>query len=1202
MTPLDAFRVPLTGTKLVEASAGTGKTHAITSLFLRLVLEEGLGVEEILVVTFTDAATAELRDRIRRRLRAAVKVLAGEGAADAELAAFVAPAAAEKRVVYTERAGRALRTLDLAAISTIHSFCFRMLQEHAFESGARFDLGLAADTALLVDDVANDYWSSKVVGLSPALFALRAGSDGFDRACAQKIATAIARRPVDTPVLPLPPSPISARATDARELALTADEAFANARARWQADGAKVRALVKKALPGLKANMVSEEKLAAVYEALDAFFASEALPMTLPHEALEKLTPSALQGATKKNHTTPHHPLFDDLETLKQQLGRAKANLVTRLRRGVVDHVRSELPRRKEALRAQGFEDLLFSLDAALDPLRNPRAADLAARIAGRFRAALIDEFQDTDPVQYRIFQRAFDGRSTLLLVGDPKQSIYAFRGADVFSYVDATKQAERHVLETNRRSDPSLVRAVNAIFEGCANPFRLEDIAFHPVKAHAKADRIALPRGDAAFEIAFLPREGEEKAIGKGWLEKNLPRLVAAEIASFLRTGAEITEGGHTHAVRPGDVAVLTRTNKQAAAVQAELRALGIPTALASDESVFASAEAAEVELLLSAVLEPTSARGVRSALATTVAGWAANDIAALETDEKAWDDQAARFRAWQAHWDDHGFIQAFRRMLSELGAEARLLALVDGERRMTNLLHLGELLHGVAVRDRLGKTALVRWLRLTRARVADGENVPDVPEATELRLESDAHAVKLLTIHKSKGLEFPVVYCPFLWGGRDPKVEDAAIDFHDPEDGFALKIDVVPTKESASLAWKKEEVLAENQRLLYVALTRAKHRCAIAWGAVNQAEACALAYTLHGGIASFKERDDASLKADLLALAKRAGGTIRVRDLDRDAVGTPWIAPDRAREGAPLAARVFARERVDRWFRIGSFTGLVSGAVDLEALARDHDEVEEDAPLPVPETSGEPVVLHAFPRGAKAGTTMHEVLEVADFADAEGLRGIVASKLGEAGYADAEWGETLTRGLSAMLATPLGESGMTLASVPRAKRADELEFVLPVCRGGGVLSAGKLADAFEAHASGEARAYAARLRALRFLPLRGFLKGFIDLVFEHEGRFYVVDYKSNHLGDHAGDYRREKLAGAMTHHDYFLQYHLYVVAVHRWLASRVRGYDYDARFGGVHYLFVRGMSAAHPVGCGVFSDRPSRALVEALSEVLDG
>jgi exodeoxyribonuclease V beta subunit len=1195
---LAAFTVTLAGSTLVEASAGTGKTHTITSLFVRLVLERGVPVHEILVVTFTEAATAELRDRIRRRLRIAYDALCGlPTPKDPELAAYAKAVAPDERAVYRARAQRALCELDLAAISTIHSFCLRMLQEHAFESGARFGLELMSDTAALVREVADDYWASRIYDLDPSLYALC--DKRFTIEIARTIVAKLAQRPADLIVLPAtaPPDPMTVKKA--------IDPAFASAQKAWAAHGAAVRALLLASGDALSqaAGSYPPADVEASCNELDAYFAQENATFAWP-EGLSKLTRACLRDCTKKRKTTPEHPFFNHSDELDRLLAQAASGLVVGLRRGAVDYVRAELPRRKQHLRAQSFEDLLFSLDAAL---QGPRGSELRARIHKRFNAALIDEFQDTDPVQYRIFQSLFDGKDApLFLVGDPKQSIYAFRGADVFSYTAASDAANAaYTLHENRRSDPSLVTAVNTVFASVNEPFMLEQIGFHPVLAHEKKDRLEQPAGGAPLEVLFVARGPDGKALGKGWLDKEIPKRIASEISHFLASGATI--GGKP--VVPGDIAVLTRTNAQARNTQAALRALQIPTALQSQESVFKSTEAEEVELLLRAMLEPTRSGTVRTALATSVAGLCANDILRFDADELAWDRWSETFRGWQTHWTEHGFVHAYRKMLTDLGAEKRLLALVDGERRMTNLLHLAELLHGTEVRERLGPSALVRWLGLMRA-----EERPDPElgmEASELRLESDAHAVKLLTIHKSKGLEFPVVYCPFLWDVLLPQEKHVAIAFHDAADENRLKIDVAPVEDCASLTAATAECRAELQRLLYVALTRAKHRCSIVWGGINLAEDCALAYTLHqpDAVTRYEGLDDAALRQDLAKLVAASGSTIEVVDLTNRAA-VPYV--EREPSSVELSARTFARGYVDRRFRVGSFTALTSdrsSVIDPEAQGRDRDEVEERASLvPAAEggaaAPGEPVILHAFPRGTKPGTMLHSILEEHDFTPTDDtvLAALVAAKLAGAGYSNDQWGEVLVRGVKAMLAAPLDDKGLTLSSVPRAKRADELEFVFPVAKGSTVLTAAKMAMAFAAHRGPHVpETYAERVRELGF-ELRGFLKGYIDLVFEHDGRFYVVDYKSNFLGTTRDDYRPSKLAAAMSHHDYFLQYHLYTLAVHRWLGRRMRGYDYDRHFGGVLYLFARGMSPDYPAQTGIFHDRPSRQLVEALSEAANG
>jgi exodeoxyribonuclease V beta subunit len=1204
LASLEHFAVPLGGTLLVEASAGTGKTHTITTLVLRLVLEEGLEIREILVVTFTEAATTELRDRIRRRLRNAVAALGGMKVDDAELIALVERS--PQRPELLSRALRALRDLDLASISTIHSFCQSVLRENAFESGARYGLELMPDTTHLVRDVADDYWARRIYRLGRAEFDL-ATSD-FSLKTARTLVSVFARRPHDMPILPVEAGAISD---------FGARTAWRAARDAWHANGRDVREMIS-GWQGLHAATYRREKTAAHCDELDEWFREEALGPGAPFDAFAYFSPGQLESRTNRGKATPSHPVFELLEGLHEELRTLQSNLARWLRRGAVEWAREELPRRKSALRVQGFEDLLFDLDTALS---GPRADALRARVNARYRAALIDEFQDTDPVQYRIFRSLFHGRGSLLLVGDPKQSIYAFRGADVFAYTNAKSLAGDHAytLGENRRSDPSLVKAVNTLFARVREPFMLENIGFQPVVPHVSEDRIRLPEGQPALEVLFFPRtNGKPKKLVTA---PELPRLIAAEIARFLRSGATIDE----RPARPGDIAVLTRSNKQARGTQAELRKLLIPTTLQSDENVFASDEALEIELLLRAALEPTRNSFVRSALATVAGGASASDLARLDSDEHAWEQASGRFRAWSEHWTEYGFIHAYRRMLTELGVEGRLLRLVDGERRVTNLLHIGELLHGVEARERLGPMALVRWLGIARAE-AERDDVVTTTEAAELRLESDAHAVQLLTIHKSKGLEFPIVYCPFLHDIRLPRKSDDAIDFHDPSDGHALKIDVHPLDGCASLEAKEAETRAESQRLLYVALTRAKHRCTIVCGGIRGADNSALAYALHQAPSAlsgaalvratterFHALDDHELRADLEALVRASEGTIGVRDLDLEPTVKPWDGEASRVAPTELSARAYTRARVDTWFRVGSFTALAqrdperaAHVVDPEALARDHDGADETDGRAASAAEGEAacVPLHAFPRGAKAGTMLHEVFEEHDFTstDPAALRGLVVRKLEAAGYSSEALGDVLTDAMRSVLATPLDGGNLTLASIPRSRRLDELEFVLPVAHTTDAFTARRLASAFAATPGGSVPTdYAERLATLRFLPLRGFLKGFVDLVFEHEGRFHVVDYKSNYLGAYFANYDAASMTDAMVHHDYFLQYHLYSVALHEWLRRRLRGYDFEKHFGGVYYLFVRGMSAREP-GKGIFFDRPPRERVNAISRALGG
>lgn len=1233
----------LAGTSLVEASAGTGKTHTITTLFLRLVVEEGLSVSQIVVVTFTEAATAELRGRIRRRLRQALEAFDDPSrASDDDLRAIVTRVA--DRALGRGRVVAALGELDLAAISTIHAFCLRALQERAFESGARFGLELTPDTSELAREIAEDYWSSRMVPMAPDLY--RIARKPLDLTTTRTLVDAFARRAPDVPILPIAP-PAGVEETLRPALA----QAFAAAQTTWRAHGKRVRALLlgaKKELSQAKDGYI-EANVTRWCDELDGLFATETPSFSLP-DAVGKLSRRRLDAKQKGKNPRPDHPFFAEAEALADIAERAGVDLVLGLKHELAGYVRREMAARKAARGVQGFDDLLLSLDRAL---AGDGGEALARALRGQYKAALIDEFQDTDPVQFRIFRRVFhDERTPLLFVGDPKQSIYAFRGADVFSYFQAAKDAAGapYTLDTNRRSDPSLVRAVNAIFERADKPFVFDEIEFHPVKAHAERDRLTLAGGKDGpdgpdgpdgregkpFEILFLPRgAGQDGPHNKGTLGKLVPGLVAAEIVRFLASGARI-EG---RPVRAGDVAVLTRTNKQARAVQDALRALEVPTVLESEASVFESPECGELEQVLRAVLEPTRTGVLRSALGTSIVGLAAEAIVALEADERGWQAWSERFRAIQEVWASRGFMPAYRTLLGDLGATPRLLSYVDGERRVTNLLHLGDLLHSASRRERLGLSGLVRWLGAMRG--APHETGLLEGEAAELRLESDARAVKLLTIHKSKGLEFPIVYCPYLWDAAvRPKANEKCLPFHDANDDHRPKLHLAPKTAPDAVAAAEREDQAEVQRLLYVALTRAKHRCSIVWGAVNQADASCLAYTLHPKRAdeSWKDVSDRDLRADLRALEEAAKGAIGVRDLDLSGASPPPppYRDGEEREGGELRARDYERA-IDRWWRIGSFSAMTSGAhasvAAPEAEGRDRDEIEEvaiDASAPEAEgrdrgdvgeraasegqgegsaSSGaappERVLLHDFPRGTKAGTLLHSVLEDHDFTDRDAVTHarLVRDKLEAFGYGDKGLEPALAEAIDAMLDTPLG-IGARLRDIPRARRIDELEFLLPVTHEPRTqVTAKAIAAAFAKHRTEAVpRAYVdEHLAKLGFLPLRGFLKGFVDLVFEHDGRFYVVDYKSNHLGVTASDYAPERLARAMSHASYFLQYHLYTLAVHRWLERRMRGYDYDRAFGGVLYLFARGMHPSHSAGTGIFFDRPTRAMVEALSEVLD-
>jgi len=1188
LTPL---ALPLTGTTLIEASAGTGKTHTITTLVLRLLLERGLEIGQILVVTYTRAATFELRERVRARLLAGLSTLAAPASDDdpelRELfAARQAQAQDDRKTLQ-----RALRDFDQAAIFTIHGFCQRVLAEHAFESAAPFELELSEDEQPLLQEIALDYYARVAYEADPELV----GALDANKVVPSSLSE-LARATASDPGLIVLPEQTAARPELAIERLQHAQQRTA---AAWRADRAGLlAALTGGALHGAKYK--ARDILGAWADALDALgsFAPWAIP-----DCVHKLTPEALRsGINQGQRFNVDHPFFAaaaELSAAHAQVSQLGAAHALHVRRGLVDYARAELARRRDALGVRGFDDLLQRLDAALEG----ESGERLQRVLGeRHPAALIDEFQDTDPVQYRIFARCYRGEGrSLFLIGDPKQAIYGFRGADVFAYLQAARDARdsTYTLGINRRSDPALLTALNALWMRGPQPFLLPQIRFSPVRALAGAQNRLRGPG-AALALLLLP--SGEKASTKGRGEARVPRLVAAEVSQLLASGTEL-DG---RPVLPRDIAVLCRTNSQARATQDALAQLGIPTVLDGDSNVLESETADELSQVLWAVAAPSDGRKLGAALISTLLGVGAASLERLRNAGEGEQDWLERFAAWNQLWHARGFMPMFHALLDDADVRARLLARSDGERRLTDLLHLGELLHDAATRQHLGPLALLQWLgemrsdRSKRAELAG--------ESAQVRLEHDEHALRIATIHRSKGLEYPIVFAPFLWtswrGG------DSTARFHDPADHHARKLDIGSSRLDDHKQLARDEELAEALRIAYVAITRAKHRCYLVWGRFTASGHSPLGYLLHHGPGQLEPADvdaalkqiasDAALRAALEPMVIRSEGTIELRAIAEDAAPYRAAAAGMERLSARSASRELRAElRATSFSRLTAEPEPQSGAdeapdVDGNALAD-----VEPAPLPV-----QPLAMHALPAGPGPGTLIHAIYEQIDFerSDPEQLPAQAARVLSAFGL-DAERIQAgVVLGIDQSLRTPLDASdpSFTLASIATSARLNELEFTL-CTPGAAQLSPARLAAVFERAAISERLPdYAERVRALPSSAPAQFLKGFIDLVFRRAGRWYVVDYKSNLLGLEPGAYAQPALARAMAEHHYVLQYHLYSLALHRYLQLRVPGYDYARDFGGAYYLFVRGMAPEHPSGTGVFFDRPTRATLDALSGAL--
>ena len=872
---------------------------------------------------------------------------------------------------------------------------------------------------------------------------------------------------------------------------------------------------------------------------------------------------------------------------------------------------RRELERRKRRAGVRDFDDLLVLLrDVLADPDRGPAACE---RLRARFKVVLVDEFQDTDPVQWEILRRAFHGQVALVLIGDPKQAIYAFRGAEVLSYLDAVGEAERHeTLGTNWRSDAGLLRALDHLYGGAALGHR--QIRVRPVDAAHTRSRLP---GRTPLRLRVLDRKDAGPLGKSGYpampaLREKVARDVAADVVRLLYSGAELSVEGEPRAVRPGDIAVLVRKHVHAPFVQAALQAAGVPCVVSTSTSVFSTAGARDWLWLLQALEQPHRAGRVRLAALTPLLGWTATQLAGHPDD--VLDEVGELVREAARRFEEAGLAAVFERLATQTRLETRLLSQEAGERRLTDLRHVTQVLNRVAVEESLGLSALVTWL---------GERVEE-PNSGSLsersrRLETDAAAVQIVTVHASKGLEFPVVYVPYGWdGAKNPNVSTLLL--HDP-DGTRV-LDVGGPEGPGWEARKKSaeaEDAGEELRLLYVALTRAMCQVVMWWASSGQAARAPLHRLLLGRTegepepaARVKVADD-----DVVLPALTAWGwpdEIAVEAVS-SVLPLRWKPP--VDEPPALEAARFTRVLDTAWRRT-SYSGLTAAVHDAPRVTSEPEQPERTdepaEPSPVDVVLAGPVSpMNSLPAGAAFGTLVHEVLEDVDASvddlPAELLlrcRQAVARRLSTVDPAE------LATALEPVLRTPIAP-GVTLADVAPNDRLAEMDFELPLSGGDNVTAAQAqlrdVADLLRAHLPIDdlLAPYADLLETVEAPPLRGYLSGSIDAVLRLAGPTYVVvDYKTNRLARGnltALHYTREAMATEMLRAHYPLQALLYSVAVHRFLRWRQPGYDPTTHLGGVQYLFVRGMvGPSTPSRCGVFDWKPPVSLVTGLSDLLAG
>ncbi|PTB85505.1 exodeoxyribonuclease V subunit beta [Pseudidiomarina aestuarii] len=1206
---LNPLTVPLHGSRLIEASAGTGKTYTIAALYLRLILGHGEGIErtsalrpeDILVVTFTEAATEELRDRIRARLSEAASYFRQQIDIDDEfLQALRADYAESQWALLARRLDLAAQSMDEAAVHTIHGWCNRMLREHAFSTGSLFTQQLNTDNDELWLTVAQDYWRTFVASLraeQQAHYLLFTNKFGNPEELLKST-----RGLIQAPLT-------DSDAGDAKSPTDIITERFqAEQRLREQHHQLPWRSFVNDLREFLERHLVAKHfnghKVKSNYVAtwlqvletwVDSLDRGDALlAPELTDAARRRLSEEGIREAAKVELADmPNFALLEDLYAAVEQLPDVGQPLL--------QHAAQWLRQRFRMIQAQraemGFDDMLTRLR---DALSGPQGEQLATVIRTQFPVAMIDEFQDTDPVQYRIFDTVYrlaqnDPNTGLFIIGDPKQAIYSFRYADIYSYLEArAATAGRHyTLAKNFRSSAAMVAATNALFEHAEQTpqgaFRFATTAdnpvpFRPVAAHGRKDTWVVQGSEAPALKAFVhevkgkPNKEELRATVSARCAEQIVNLLSDATCGFQQADGSINP------VRPSDIAILVANGKEAKKIRDALRARGVRSVYLSDrDSVFANPLAIDVLHILNASANPREPQRIRTALATALLGLSLTDLDALATDEMAWDAMVDRFTIYHELWQQKGVLAVLHACLHDFSVPAQLLRSDDGERQLTDVLHMAELLQQQSTLQD-GMAGLLRYLADHIRHAREGNQQTNSAEQ-QVRLESDSELVQVITIHKSKGLQYPLVFLPFIADAKPfPGKSNFPAAYHD-EQGL-LKF-VFSKDDQTGVARTEHERLAEDVRKLYVALTRAQYATYVDIAPFPQWSQSALATLLVG--------DDAELK-----------GTDGIADLHIEGLAFATVTNDHAKttyqqaQAERSAAQVctFPAERqLERWW-LASYSALTYGDwIPTAETTQQQNATEAERARALEEqveaSTQTPREMHAFPKGAQAGTFLHNLLEAAahqGFASVQqNPRALVEQTATMAPWLEHQ--NVLTNWLGSYLTTPfeLDGSVVTLAGLTVYQAEPEFWFAAQQ------VSATAIDSLVKKHTLQQADRPSV-------LPtqLNGMLKGFIDLVFEHEGRYYVADYKSNYLGPDASAYFTEAMRNKIIESRYDLQYVIYTLALHRLLRARLGAdYHYETHVGGAVYLFMRGYR--HETG-GAFFERPPWALIEALDDLFAG
>ena len=1157
---------------LIEASAGTGKTYTIAGLFVRLLVEKKLTVDRILVMTFTRKATAELRDRIFKRLRECLKVLEDgkNESSDEFLTLFLEHLSDKDEALRTLK--EAVRNFDESHVTTIHGFCQKVLNEEALIVGTPFEMEVNQHDDALTQ-AAEDYWRQFIHRHS--------GTEAGRYYTAKLFSLASSPAKLKELVSPLISKSYAEIRGEVMEDPIGCLERIIKSRGElkkmWMDDE-------KQILDILHHCEISryQQHLASRLRKLRTFLMDDNYTSDSP-ESLQYFTSDYLYDESnlkKSGNPTSHHPYFElcsQFAELIKDIDKIKTTLI-------VDSYRKILELRDDLLNnstAVTYDDLLRNVQKALRDVT--RGDGLGHSLLGKYPFALVDEFQDTDPMQYDIFDSIYPesgGESGLFMIGDPKQAIYGFRGADIYTYFKARKAVKGQVytLEKNFRSSPRLIEAVNAVFGGERNAFIQAEIDFFDSEPGMPSiGKEFLVDGKPGDHFRITSKTGEEKSkeICNDFAFQHTVSRIAA-LLDMANKGRVTIRGKK---LRAGDIAVLVSGHRDAGQIKKLLKSIGIESVTYSRQQVFETFEAHRLALLMAAVLEPFNQAALNNVL---VSGFFGLDLSLLYENVEDEDKKqilSAELRQLNEIWHRHGFYPMFRSVLFREGRLSKLARLTDSERVFTNLYQLADICTKAEKEGSLAPGALHTWFLREK-------NDPGSDEERTLLLESDQNLVKISTIHNSKGLQFPVVFCPTLWESK--KKKSTMIEYH-PEGSDDLVIYAGQQADGErALAEEKylQESVAEEVRKAYVAVTRAKYLCHVIWVSHKESRYSGLGAQAYGEQLFKEPIAESSFDEVFERLSETHPDAVQFERLDEPARRSAAVIYDSEDEKAMELKPYRGRKELTVHRKLESFSSLMrlhSKAIDQP----DYDQVMEAYVGAFEQKGNSPQAptIYNFPRGAAAGTAVHKLFERDEFDfRTAGIAGesVWIGEVLSQHQIDRKWSPVMRQMLADVAGAVL--PGIDLSEVQTSERLREMEFHF--------LSADTESERL--------------FRIIRNEPVSaetsrkatGFMTGFIDLIIRQNGRYYILDYKSNHLGDELSDYEPSQLRQEIYSNGYDLQYHLYTLALAQYLAKRISDFSYESHFGGVAYLFVRGMRAGS--SNGVWFHKPDQRIIQLLGKEL--